>query len=206
MGYKRFVSLNVAVIGEGNVSDVYTAALNVAGHEVFLAGTGEINSLWQHADNVTVCSIEEAAERADFIIIATEPKNVREVAYWLGDVRGKVIIDVTANVVCNDNDRVNTARAIAAITGAPHITKIFNTAGYEQLLKPIFGKQQVQMILAGDSRKAKEITKIIAKELGINKFYDFGGDNTLPLFEEMTKCWRDMLTPEENLVSKLRKV
>src|SRR6202012_689917 len=97
-------------------------------------GTG-INPLWEHSDNVHTCSIEEAAEAADFIIIATAPKDVREVAYWLGDIRRKVIIDATANVSTEESERINTSAAISSITGSQHIAKVFNTEGYEQLLK-----------------------------------------------------------------------
>ena len=205
MEYKKFVSLNVAVIGDGRVASMHTAALLLAGHEVFLAGKEVAESLWQYADNVHICSIEDAAAVADFIIIATQPKDVREVAYWLGDVRRKVIIDVTANVHTDDPEYINTVGAIAAITGSLHITKVFNTIDYQQLLKPLFGKDKIQLLLVGDSRKAKEITKIIARELGVTHFYDFGDNSTLPLFDEMTRCWRNMVEPAPALVRQLKK-
>ena len=204
MEFKNFVSLNVAVIGDGNISDRYTAALVAAGHEVYLAGKGALNPLWAYADNVTPCTIAEAADVADFVIIATQPKDVREVAYWLGDVRRKVIIDLTANIASNDSEFFNTVGAIASITGAQHITKVFNTNGYQQMLKPLFGGAEVEMILAGDSRKAKEITKIIAKEMGISLFYDFGDNTTLQLFDEMTRCWRNIPPPDNAKVKKMK--
>ena len=58
-------------------------------------------------------------------------------------------------------------------------------------------------MLVGDSKKAKEITKILAVELGMKYFYDFGGNEAIPLFNEMTKCWHglDKCAPEKKLES-----
>ena len=146
--------------------------------------------------NLHVCSIEEAAASADLIIIATSPIHVREVAYWLGDVRRKVIIDATANIFAASEEQVRTVCAIKAITGAPHIVKVFSTRGYEQLLKPLFGHDQVQLVLVGDSKKAKEIVKILTINLGVDLFFDMGSSDAIPLFNEMTRGWR-MLAQEQ---------
>jgi predicted dinucleotide-binding enzyme len=100
--------------------------------------------------------------------------------------------------VHTENDEtLKTNCAIKAITGSMHIVKAFNTEGYEQLLKPFFKTGKTQLILVGESKKAKEITKILASELGINYWYDFGTNENLPLFVEMTRCWRNMMGRKE---------
>ena len=100
MGYKTFASLNIAVIGAGHTGKSFATAFALAGHHVFLAWRDgdepQVGTLLQTLTNLTICSIEEAAAVADVILIATPPAHVREVAYWLGDVRRKVIIDVSA--------------------------------------------------------------------------------------------------------------
>jgi predicted dinucleotide-binding enzyme len=196
MTYKTYVSMNIAVIGSGDTAIDYATGFACAGHEVYLASkdgdkavTGHLAGLFEH---IHACSISDAADVADMILVATEPKDVREVAYWLGDVRRRVIIDATANVDAADEDFVRTATGLQAITGSPHIIKVFNTTGYEQLLQPIFKSKKAELVLAGDSKKAKEIIKIMAIELGIKSCYDFGGSDTILLFNEMTRCWRHM--------------
>jgi len=210
MEFKKFVSLKVAVVGGGNVGDIYTAGLVLAGHEVYLATKGDsgegINPLWERTGSVISCTIEDAAREADLIIVACHPSDVREVAYWLGDVRKKVIVDATSNIVADGFDLSNTHSAIAAITGASHIVKVFNTVGYDELLLPLFGKKKVQMVMAGDSRKAKEIIKIVAGEMGVTRIHDFGGSGTYPLFDEMTACWRRLLKPAPHIEKKLKVV
>jgi 8-hydroxy-5-deazaflavin:NADPH oxidoreductase len=191
MHAKVFVTMNIAVIGSGDTAVDYATGFACAGHEVYLASKdgnkGCLKDVFELFDNIYPASIEDAADVADMIVIATEPKDVRETAYWLGDVRRKVIIDATANVPASGDELANTMGGISAITGSPHIVKVFNTRGYEQILRPIFGDRKVDLIIAGDSRKAREVTKIMAAEIGIKNCYDFGGNETIPLFDELTK-------------------
>lgn len=196
MSFKKLVSMTIAVIGDTATGYMYAEGFARAGHQILMAVPGKDNfdlpSSLHFFDNVETCSIPDAASRADLVVLATTPKQVREAAYWLEDVRRKVILDATANEHVPDNDLVKTACAIKAITGSPHVIKAFNTAGYEQILKPLFNGAHVDMILLSDSLKAKEIAKIMAIELGMTAFYDFGGSENIPLFNEMTRCWRNL--------------
>ncbi len=196
MEFKQFVSMNIAIIGNTEAAVKYAIAFANAGHDCYMA-CSERYSLEEldipaACSNIYFSTIEDAAAIADLILVATEPKDVREAAYWLGDVRRKVIIDMTANVPTPEEALVNTTSAIEAITGAQHVIKVFSTMGYEDLLKPLFGGKKVDMLLLSNSRKAREITKIMAVEIGLNSFSDFGGEENLPLFDEMTKVWRRM--------------
>jgi predicted dinucleotide-binding enzyme len=189
--------MNIAIIGACETGKAYAAAFAFAGHNIYMAWKDgdkpDINPILQAADNIHFCSIEEAAGVADLIFIATPPKDVREVAYWLGDVRRKVIIDASANIFVPNEENIKTACAIKAITGSAHVIKIFNAKGYEDVLKPIFKSQKIDLLLAGDSKKAKEIMKILALELDMKDCYDFGDGNAIPLFDEMAKCWRNVV-------------
>ncbi len=196
MDYKTFVSMNIAIVGEGEIAEMYATGFALAGHEVYMAWKGSSADsrfrLSRLFNNIHVTSIEEASFHADLVFIATACVDVREVAYWLGDVRRKVIVDVTCNVYEQEVCAINTVGAIQAITGSQHVVKVFNTMGYEHILKPLFKGSKVELIMVGESKKAKEITKIIAVELGIKYYYDFGGKESIPLFNEMTRCFREL--------------
>ena len=194
MRYKQFVSVNIAVIGPAKYAEEYAIRYAAAGHMVSIALMGgddpdRTRNRMRVFDNISVCGIEDAAEDADMIVIASQPKDVREVAYWLGDVRNKVIIDCTANLMSEAEEMFNTIEAIKAITAAPNIVKVFSTRGYEQMLQPLFGHSDVQLIMAGESKKAKELAKILTVELGVDRFLDLGGADGLILFNEMIKSW-----------------
>jgi predicted dinucleotide-binding enzyme len=196
MGFRTFVSMKVALIGKGEAVEIYAKRFANAGHDVLMAVKDgpkfELGESLSDFENIYVCSVEEAAELSDLIVIATPPTDVREVAYWLGDVRRKVIIDVTANIHVGAEEQVNTFLAIKAITGSPHVVKVFSTRGYERLLKPLFKDESILWVLAGDSKKAKEIAKILATDVGVDHFFDMGGSDALPLFNEMTRAWRKL--------------
>ncbi len=120
MSYKTFVSMNIALVGTGAYVENLAIMYVLAGHRVFLAWKtsmrGEISNRLCVLDDVTVTTIEEAAAMGDIIVVACDPKDAREVAYWLGDVRGKVIIDFTANALTGFDDQVNTTGAIRSTT------------------------------------------------------------------------------------------
>ena len=188
------LSMNIAIIGHGSVAESYAAGFALAGHNVFIGALSgekeEKNQLPEIFDNIYHCTIQEASSVSDLIIIATSPKHAAEAAYWIGDIDGRVIIDATSNVEEKNDEQLNTMQTIAAITGCEHIVKVFDTNGCEKLVKPLFKGDKVDMILAGDSKKAKAITKILGKELGARHFYDLGGVDSIQQLDELTKKWR----------------
>ncbi len=195
MAYKSFVSLSIAIIGEGIVSENMAQMLAKAGHEIYL-GLGEgqnvSDSLLDKFENIHACTIGLASSEADIIIIATPAEDVREVAYKLEDVRKKIIIGATGNVHPKPVEFVPTVNALRSITGSEHVVKCFNCAGYDNILSRSFRKQEVDMFVAGDSKKAKEMVKLLAKDMGFANCYDFGDNDTVPLLEDMAKCWYNL--------------
>ena len=191
---KNFLAMNIAVIGKGDNAKLYAASLAQAGHEVYLGWKEEDDNLPQNVyelfSNLSFCSIPEASAAADIIFIVTEPEYVREVAYWLGDVRGKMIVDASAN--SGAGGQLNTVGAIKAITGSANIVKIFFTYGYQQLLKPLLKSDKLHIVLMGEYRKAREATKIITRDFGVSSFIDLGGFDAIPLFDALIRCWREL--------------
>lgn len=45
------------------------------------------------------------------------------------------------------------------------------------------------MFVAGDSKKGKEIATQLAKAIGFEDCYDFGGNDKLNLNEQFAFCW-----------------
>lgn len=206
MGYKTFVSLNVAVIGENSKAITMAKKLATAGHAVALGCKNkELDKLLTSKSHVEQASIEDAAAWADVIIICADPAEVREIAYLLDDVRRKVIVDATFANSENADDNVNTTNAIKAITGSPMVVKTFNCTAYREMISPLFKGQRIDMFVAGNSIKAKALVKILANDLGCKNCLDFGDDSTLPLLEEMAKCWHNM-SQKEDVAQKLAPV
>jgi predicted dinucleotide-binding enzyme len=45
------------------------------------------------------------------------------------------------------------------------------------------------MFVAGDSAKGKEVARQLSSDLGFAKCYDFGGDDKIPLLEQVALTW-----------------
>ncbi len=196
MGYRKFVSMNIAIIGLCKVCEALAQGLAFAGHEIYIGvtendDTSKLDNLLDEFENINVTSIETAATIADIIIITAPADDVREIAYQLNDVRKKVIIDACA-APKKAIEYSNTVNAIKAITGSPHVVKCFNCTGYENLLNPGYEEEAIDMFVAGDSMLGKEIAKYLAKDLGFADCHDFGGSDTIQLLENMARCWQNL--------------
>lgn len=196
----KSLCVSIAVIGSGERAKLYAANFAIAGHEVYMAHEKEGEVFCTDLvsiENLHCCTIEDASAAADIIVIATAPRSVREVSYWLGDVRGKVVIDATANDLSAAEDELNTVGAIKAITGSSNVVKIFCTRGYEHLLKPLFKNEKPHFVIVSDNVKGKEVTKIIAQDLGVSNFVDLGGLEAISLFDSLVRSW--LVLPGDNM-------
>jgi len=192
MGYKAFATMNVAIIGNEKMTGVLAQGLALAGHEIFI-GIKENQSilldfLATEFDNLSVSTIEEAATIADIVIMATAPEDVREAAYLLNDVRRKVIIDLSFMNFSRTANYLNTLNAIKAITGSPYIVKGFSASGFELAAFPVKDDSEINMFIVGDNKKAKEMVKLLARDLGYASCHDFGGSESVALIDEMAIC------------------
>lgn len=189
MGYRKFVCLNIAVIGNGPKVAAFVEKLAREGHTVFIGLNEEEDDevlVASELENIFFENITDAAAQADVIYLAVPADKIREVAYMLGDVRGKVVIDSSANIDPKPIDYVATLKAAMAITGAEDMVKSF-------FLAPEFDAREAgDIFFAGNSKKAKAIAMLLANSLGFKNTYDFGDIDTVPLLEDMARCWYNL--------------
>lgn len=184
MGYKTFACMNVAVIGDGGIAETIARKLATASYNVFIGTKSEhallSSQLFKEFTNTVPATIEYAAAVADIIIIATTQDEVREAAYLLDDVRNKIIIDMSGFHFTRFGNYLNTANAISAITFSPYVVKCYCTGGFEGLVNLFSSENNDIMYYAGDSKKAKEMLKLIARDMGFSIFRDFGYSEDIP--------------------------
>ena len=189
MGYRKFVCLNIAVIGNGPRVAAFAEKLAREGHTVFIGlNEDEDDNVLVDAelDNIFFENIADAAAQADVIYMAIPADRVREVAYMMGDVRDKIIIDSSANIDPKPEHYIATLKAAIAITGAEHMVKSY-------FLEPEFeAREDGDIFFAGNSKKAKAIAMMLANSLGFINTYDFGDIDTVPLLEDMARCWYNL--------------
>lgn len=189
MGYRNFVCLNIAIIGNGPRVALFAEQLAREGHTVFIGLNEDEDDdvlVDSELDNIFFENIEDASAQADVIYMAVPADRIREVAYMMGDVRDKVIIDASANIDPKPEHYVATLKAAIAITGAEDMVKSY-------FLAPEFDAREAgDIFFAGNSKKAKSVAMLLANSLGFKNTYDFGDIDTVPLLEDMARCWYNL--------------
>lgn len=185
--------MNIAVIGTGNVGGALAKKFADAGHKIFLGVRDTSNfkgkELLSYSGNISVHSITGATENASLIIISVPAQFAADTAKSLGDVSGKIIIDTMNLVFLKTEEWNNTADAILANCNTTDVVKCFNTTGFENILNPIYNGQGIDMFTAGSSEKGISIATQLAKQIGFENVYHFGGNDKFNLIEQMAMCW-----------------
>ncbi len=183
--------MNIAIIGSGNVGGALATNWSKAGHTINL-GVQDANNFKGQAllknENTGVFSIQEAVAKSEVVLIATPPTAIFEIIEQIGKVSGKVIIDATNSVGKSPEPYKTVYHCLADKTKA-EIVKCFNTTGFENMLNPIYNGEGIDMFMAGDSPKAKEIAKQLALDCGFGTCWDFGKADKVELLEKFALSW-----------------
>ena len=89
--------MKITVIGTGNMGSGFAKQLSNAGHTVRVTGRdlAKAQALADQYPNVTAYAASEALGDSDAVIIATAYNDAVPALHGLGDLTGKVVIDIT---------------------------------------------------------------------------------------------------------------
>lgn len=184
--------MKIAIIGSGNVGSALALGWMKAGHEIVL-GVRNVKEFKgnqiEGLQDVSCLLIPEAAAWAEIIVIAAVPQAVHEIAKSIGDVSKKVIIDAMNSFRLKPEPFQNTTEALLNLTNCKDVIKCFNTTGAENLLNPAYSGKGIDMFYAGDSERAMKVAEQLAKQLGFENVYNFGGSDKFNLLEQFALCW-----------------
>lgn len=185
--------MKIAIIGTGNVGGALATKWANCGHEITLGVRDTTNFKGKELlnnPNTTVDTITQAVKKSEVILIATPAITAIDVAQSLGNTEGKVIID-TMNIVMGKGPSgfSNTTDAILANTQTKDVVKCFNTTGFNNMVNPVYNNTAIDVFVAGDSLKGKDITKQLAKDAGFGECYSVGGNDRFELLEKFAFFW-----------------
>jgi predicted dinucleotide-binding enzyme len=184
--------MKIAVIGSGNVGGALAQGWANAGHEITIGVRNKDEfkgNRLNESKNITVATISEAVKKSEVIVIAAVPQAVQSIAEAMGDVSNKVIIDAMNSVRVKPEPYSNTTEALVQLTNCKDIVKCFNTTGAENMADPVYQGKGIDMFYAGDSDKAKKVAGQLAKDLGFENVYNFGGSDKFNLLEQFALSW-----------------
>lgn len=183
--------MKIGIFGSGNVGGALAASWARAGHEIYL-GLRDVNHFkgkeLLDIGGISAHSISDAAAQAEVLLFATPAHVVVNMIPLLGDLAGKVIIDATNAVRVKPDPYPTAYHAFADLSDA-EVVKCFNTTGFENMKDPKYGDMKLDMFMAGDSDRAKEIARQLSKEAGFEACYDFGKGDKVELLEQFALSW-----------------
>jgi 8-hydroxy-5-deazaflavin:NADPH oxidoreductase len=185
--------MKIAIIGTGNVGGTLASKWAKAGHTVLLGvrDTESFKGKELLSDStIKALVVEEAVKNSDVILMATPAMLAIDVAKSLGDTSGKIIIDA-ANIVMGKGPQgyVNVTDAILANTVTKDVVKCFNTTGFNNMQNPDYNGTAIDLFVAGDSEKGKQVAKQLALDAGFAECYDIGGNDKFELMEKFAFFW-----------------
>jgi 8-hydroxy-5-deazaflavin:NADPH oxidoreductase len=174
--------MKVTVIGSGNMGSAFVKQLHASGHTVSVTGldADKATTLAAQYPGVSFVEVKSAAKDSDAIVLATPYEQAASALQSLGDVSGKVVIDIT-NPLTPDymgltvGHDTSAAEQIAKAAPGAEVVKGFNTI-FAQVLAAgsDLGGQKATVFLASDSEKAKQTATALAQSMGFRTM-DAGG-------------------------------
>jgi 8-hydroxy-5-deazaflavin:NADPH oxidoreductase len=183
--------MKIAIIGTGNVGGALATQWARKGHKLLL-GVSDVQHFKGIAllknQNTSALSIAEAVNEAEVVLLAVPPLAIFDILPHLGNLSGKVVIDAT-NSVRQSPEPYKTVYHCLQEKTQGEVVKCFNTTGFENILNPIYQGVGIDMFMAGDSEKAKQVTSQLALDAGFGSCVDFGKSDKVELLEKFALSW-----------------
>lgn len=175
--------MKVTIIGAGNMGSAFVKQLVRAGHEVSVtardsAKAAQVAAAYPGAQAVAVAG---AANGADAVVLATGYGDAAAALQAVGNLQGKVVIDITNPLTADYmgltlGHSSSAAEEIAKAVPGAEVVKGFNTV-FAQVLGDgaDFGAgRKVTVFVASDSARARQTATALAQSMGF-EVVDAGG-------------------------------
>jgi 8-hydroxy-5-deazaflavin:NADPH oxidoreductase len=190
--------MKIGIIGSGNVGGTLGTRWAKGGHEVVFGSrepqSAKMRELVAKAGaNARAASNAEVVKSSEILLISTPWPAARQIVESLGDLGGKVLIDVL-NPLKPDLSGVeigtstSAGEQVAAWARNARVVKAFNTVGFNIMENPGFGGDRAVMFYCGDDSAAKAQVKQLAGELGFEPV-DAGPLRQARVLEPFAMLW-----------------
>ena len=174
--------MKVTVIGTGNMGSAFVKQLHAAGHTVSVTSRDPVKACALAAQYAGVRAVDarSSARDSDVVVLATPYDQAAAALRSLGDLDGKVVIDITNPLTADYmgltvGHDTSAAEEIAKAAPGAQLVKGFNTLFAQVLAAGAdLGGQKATVFLASDSPKAKQAAATLADSMGFRTM-DAGG-------------------------------
>jgi len=175
--------MKITVLGAGNMGAAFVKQLTRAGHLVSVASRDGAKAAQVAAANPGALAVPAAgsAAGADVVVLATGFADAVAALQAAGDLKGKVVVDITNPLTADYmgltiGHTTSAAEEIAKAVPGAEVVKAFNTL-FAQVLADgadFGGGQKASVFVASDSERAKQSAAALAESMGF-QVVDAGG-------------------------------
>jgi len=175
--------VNILVLGAGSMGSAFVKQLTRAGHQVLVTARNleKAQALAAAHPGARAVAATNAAAQAEVIVLATGYADAVSALQSVGDLTGKVVIDITNPMTADFmaltlGHSTSAAEEIAKAVPQASVVKAFNTLFAQVLADGAdFGNgQRATVFVASDSERARQTASTLAQSMGFNTV-DAGG-------------------------------
>jgi len=167
--------MNILVIGAGNMGAAFVKQLTRAGHKVAVTARNleKAQAVATANPGATAVAAANAAAQTEVVVLATGYADAVSALQSVGDLTGKVVIDITNPLTADFMGltigySTSAAEEIAKAVPQANVVKAFNTLFAQVLAEGAdFGDgQTVTVFVASDSERARQTASALAESMG----------------------------------------
>ncbi|CAN5379506.1 NAD(P)-binding domain-containing protein [soil metagenome] len=174
--------MKITIVGAGNMSSGLVKQLSNAGHEIRVTARNlaKAQALADGKARVVAVTAEQSLADSEVVIVATGYDDAVRALRSLGNLSGRIVIDITNPLNADYSGltighHTSAAEEIARALPDAHVVKAFNTVFAQVLAEgPTLGNAQVPVYFAGDDKRARETVRSLIDSIGF-KPVDAGG-------------------------------
>ena len=185
--------MNITILGAGNMGSALVKQLSNAGHRIRVTARNmeKAKALSTQYSNVVAATPQEALADSEVVIIATGYGDAISALHQLGDLSGRIVIDIT-NPLTDDymgltiGHSTSAAEEIAKVIPNAIVVKAFNTV-FAQVLSngpQLSDGNRVPVFFATDNEKARQVIRSLIDSIQF-KAVDTGGLKNARYLEPM---------------------
>jgi predicted dinucleotide-binding enzyme len=185
--------MKLAMIGSGRVGNALGERFARAGHEIVYGVRNTRSDRAIEAQKSTpgsrLASLKDAAAEADVIVFCPNWDGAEEAAKALGDLHGKVLVDVTNPFGGTPLSTAGSgAQAVQAWVTNGRVVKSFNNIGSANFPNLDFGAQRPATFICGDDAGAKKVAADLGEQIGFEPI-DLGPLENAGMAESAARLW-----------------